>query len=187
MVSHINITSEPVSIKNASSFIEDWYKKGITSIYNDDGSVDTSSIFGGVYNTVVNQKWTKQPINQSMKSLVMIGYKGPGSKQVATVNNKWSSPGTTNSDLYKEVQKLDNYDPNKIWGKYKGSDIVVSNYDTDNLRQNLPAGKQQLEDGANPNLWLPALLYSYGVRGEGTSYPGPVLVTAPWRQNKAEI
>ena len=63
LVSHINITSEPVSIKNASSFIEDWYKKEITSIYNDDGSVDTSSIFGGVYNTIVNQKWTKRPIS----------------------------------------------------------------------------------------------------------------------------
>ena len=97
-----------------------------------------------------------------MKSLVMIGYKGPGSKQVATVNNKWRAQ-TTNSDLYKEVQKLDNYDPNKIWGN-KGSDIVVSNYDTDNC---VKTSRREATIRRRPTqLWLPHF-YNYSVRGEG--------------------
>lgn len=178
LVSKIDVTSDPVEIKGASKFISDWFKDGITSIYNEDGSKDTTSIFGGVYNTVMN-KWASQSINRSMKSLVMIGYQGLGSDQVATNNKEWNAKGSKTSDLYQEVQKLENYDPSKIWDQYNGSDTIISNYDADNLLQNLPAGQAELESGTSPNLWLPALLYSYGVRGEGTSYPGPVLVATP--------
>ena len=178
--SKLDITSNPVNIKNSSEFISEWYKPGITSIYLDDGeTVDTSTIFGGVYNRIVNQKWTSQPINRSIKSLVMIGYKGPGAGDVAKNNDEWNSKGSKSSELYTEVQNLDNYDPNAVWDQYNRSDIIISNYDTENLRQNLPAGKALLEEGEDPNLWLPALLYSYGVRGEGTSYPGPVLIAVP--------
>ena len=101
-----------------------------------------------------------------MKSLVMIGYQGPGSEHVATVNDEWSAIGSKTSDLYQDIQNLDNYDPDAIWNQFKGSDIIISDYDTDNLRQNLPDGKAGLEEGENPNLWLPALLYNYGVRGK---------------------
>ena len=175
----IDITSNPVKIKNASEFVSNWYEKEITSIYNDDGTLNDSSIFGGVYNKVVNGKWTSWPINRSLKSLVMIGYQGQGSKHVANNNGKWLLPGSKSSNLYQEIKNLDNYDPEALWDQYKESDVVISNYDTKNLRQNLPEGKAKLEDGTEPNIWLPALLYSYGVRGEGTSYPGPVLMTAP--------
>ena len=66
LVSKIDVTSDPVEIKGASKFISDWFKDGITSIYNEDGSKDTTSIFGGVYNTVMN-KWASQSINRSAR------------------------------------------------------------------------------------------------------------------------
>ena len=55
---NLDITSNPVEIKNASEFVSSWYEKEITSIYNDDGTLNESSIFGGVFNKVVNGKWT---------------------------------------------------------------------------------------------------------------------------------
>ena len=182
--SHLDITSDPVTIKNASSFVDEWFKDGITSIYDKDGNLDTSSIFGAIYNRMINIKWTKQPINQSLKSLVMIGYgyskkDALGADQVASSDPEWMAKGKVDTDKYNAAKDLSNYDPAAIWNQYSGSDVVISNYDTENLRQNLPKGKAQLKDGDKPNLWLPALLYSYGVRGEGTSYPGPVLMAAP--------
>lgn len=181
--SNLDITSNPVTIKNASSFVNSWFKDGITSIYDEDGNLDDSSIFGGVYNKI-KSKWTKQPINQSLKSLVMIGYgftnkDAPGADQVASTDAEWMAKGKQDSELYDAVFNLENYDPAAMWAQYSGSDVVVSNYETENLRQNLPDGKTQLEEGESPNLWLPALLYSYGVKGKGTSYPGPVLMAAP--------
>ena len=70
--SNLDITSKPVTITNASGFVNSWFKDGITSIYDEDGNLDSSSIFGGVYSTI-KSKWTKQPINRSLKSLVMLG------------------------------------------------------------------------------------------------------------------
>jgi len=181
--SKLDITSNPVTIKNASNFVNSWFVDGITSITGEDGKLNDSSIFGGVYKNIMS-KWTKQPINQSLKSLVMIGYgfskkDALGADQVASTDAKWMANGKQDSELYEAVTNLENYDPASMWDQYKGSDIVISNYETKDLRENLPEGKAQLEDGETPNLWLPALLYSYGVRGEGTSYPGPVLIAAP--------
>ena len=70
--SNLDITSKPVTITNASGFVNSWFKDGITSIYDEDGNLDSSSIFGGVYSRI-KSKWTKQPINRSLKSLVMLG------------------------------------------------------------------------------------------------------------------
>ena len=176
--SKLDITSRPVEIKGASNFVDNWFKKEITSIYNDDGSPNSSSIFGGVFNRIIGS-WEGQPVNRSLKSLALIGYKGPGHKEEASTDDEWNSKGDSSSKLYKKVTDLNKYKPNQIWNKYEGSDIIISDYDSDNLRQNLSEGKSQLEDGATPNLWLPSLLYTYGVRGEGTSYPGPVLMAAP--------
>ena len=181
--SNLDITSKPVTITNASGFVNSWFKDGISSIYDEDGNLDSSSIFGGVYNKI-KSKWTKQPINRSLKSLVMLGYgftnkDAPGADQVASTDAEWMANGKQDSELYNAVFNLDNYDPAAMWDQYSGSDVVISNYETKNLRQNLPEGKAQLEEGESPNLWLPALLYSYGVKGEGTSYPGPVLMAAP--------
>ena len=53
--SHLDITSDPVTIKNASGFVNNWFKNGITSIYDEDGNLDSSSIFGGVYSKIKNK------------------------------------------------------------------------------------------------------------------------------------
>ena len=36
-----------------------------------------------------------------------------------------------------------------------------------------------MPEGTKPNLWYPSLLYTYGLKGEGASYPGPVLMVKP--------
>ena len=55
--SNLDITSKPVTITNASGFVNRWFKDGITSVYDEDGNLDSSSIFGGVYNKI-KSKWT---------------------------------------------------------------------------------------------------------------------------------
>ena len=191
LLADINITSDPVTIKGANKFLTDWYIPEISAKTNDDGSVNSTSIFAGVYTKIFGGKrptWLSKPRNQSMKSLVRLGYVGEGSESANTNNKYWSSVGTSDSDLYAQVTDLNNYQPEKLWSKYnaqsKGADKVKSDFDEINLRQNLSAGKSQLPEGSSPNLWYPAMLYSYGLEGEGTSYPGPVLITQPGDQIK---
>lgn len=186
LLADINITSDPVTIKDVNKFLTDWYIPEISAKVNDDGSINSTSIFAGVYTKIFGGKrptWLSKPRNQSMKSLVRLGYVGEGSESANTNNSYWSSVGTSDSDLYAQVIDLNNYQPEKLWSKYnaqsKESDKVKSDFDEINLRQNLPAGKSELPEGSSPNLWYPAMLYSYGLKGEGTSYPGPVLITQP--------
>ena len=185
LVANIDITSDPINIKGSSNFAKEWLIPQITNKTKSDGSINSSSIFGAVQKKVVS-KWTKQPKNQSMKSLIMLGYIGPGSSESATNNSTWNSVGSKKDKYYQAIQDLGNYDPRKMWANYNNNsvdaDVIKSDYDERNLLQNLNAEKLQLEEGTNPNLWYPAMLYSYGLRGEGTSYPGPVLITQPGDQ-----
>jgi FtsP/CotA-like multicopper oxidase with cupredoxin domain len=185
----LNITSDPVTIRGVNKFLTEWYIPEVSAKLNDDGSVNENSIFGGVYTkifgSVTNNRptWLSKPRNQSMKSLIRLGYIGEGADSANTNDSYWSSVGTTDSDLYAQVTDLDNYQPVKMWSQYDPdsvfSNTINSDYDENNLKQNLPAGKESLPEGSNPNLWYPAMLYSYGLKGEGTSYPGPVLITQP--------
>ncbi|MAR07826.1 MAG: copper oxidase [Cyanobium sp. NAT70] len=193
----LNITSDPVTIPGVNKFITDWFRPQITAkslSSNDagtDGSttesdqVDSSSIFGGVYSKVI-KKWTSQARNKSMKSLVMIGYNGPGSENAASDDDIWSSNGTKTDEWYEKIKDLDNYDPAKLWSKYDSTsdlkDTISSDFDIPSLLQHLPEGRQKLAEGVNPDLWYPALLYTYGLEDEGTSYPGPVLMVNPGDQ-----
>ena len=152
---------------------------GGTSSYGIDPNIDISSIFGGVVSRA-NTKWTRTQRNQTMKSLKMLGYKGPGFKNYAKNDDYWNSDGaSTDDDLLTAINILSNYDPEAIWGKYNpegpNANVISSNFDTDALLQNI-------NGVANPDLWYPSLLYTYGVKGEGTSYPGPVLMVEPGDQ-----
>ena len=70
------------------------------------------------------------------------------------------------------------YDPLR-----ENADNVQSNYDIDSLTENLPEGKAALaEEGLTPKLFYPSLLYTDGIEGEGTSYPGKVLLVQPGDQ-----
>ena len=180
--SKIKITSNPVEIPGSDKFLENYYIPEITAKTYADGTPNKSSIFGIIQQKVVGG-WTGKPKNQSMKSLLMLGYTGLGSEHSATDDATWSKSGSTDDQWYPEIQKLENYHPEKMWGNYKSdpelATTLFSDYDIENLKQNLPEGKQQLPEGAKPNLWYPSILYTYGIKGEGTSYAGPVLFASP--------
>ncbi|RPF83817.1 MAG: copper oxidase [Synechococcus sp. TMED20] len=115
-----------------------------------------------------------------MKSLKMLGYGGPGFKNYATNDDYWNTDGaSTDDDLLTAINILSNYDPESVWAKYNpeapNANVINSDFDADALLQNVNG-----ED--NPNLWYPSLLYTYGVKGEGPSYPGPVLMVEPGDQ-----
>ena len=132
LVANIDITSDPINIKGSSNFAKEWLIPQITNKTKSDGSINSSSIFGAVQKKVVS-KWTKQPKNQSMKSLLMLGYIGPGSSESATNNSTWNSVGSKKDKYYQEIQDLSNYDPSKMWANYNnnlaGADIIQSDYD----------------------------------------------------------
>ena len=164
--SELNITTEPVRLNGTKDFIENFYIPQITA------KNKPSSIFSGVFNSAING-WTGQARNKTINTLQTIGYIGPGSEHGATNNSYWNANGTTNDAVWSQIQDLKNYKPDAQWAKYNKSNEVISRYDKEALLQNIDPNIK------NPNLWYPSLLYTYGIPGKGTSYPGPVLLVEP--------
>ncbi|MCT0251805.1 multicopper oxidase domain-containing protein [Synechococcus sp. CS-197] len=167
----MRISSDPVRIPGIDRFLRDWFIPQLTDTAN------SQSLFNA-YKKGVLSKWTTHARNRSMEDLLKIGYVGPGNDQSATNDDYWNAVGVVGSDLYKAASDSSNYKPAELWDAYDGSTTVFSRFDTDALLQRLEALTDP-EANPNPDLWYPSMLYTFGVPGEGTSYPAPVLMMQP--------
>lgn len=179
----LDITTNSVRIPGMDNFIRDWLVPQMTDTSK--GISKGKSLFATIAMSAIGN-WTTQPRNETMSTLVKVGYKGPGSGNAATNNAYWNADGTKNDELdgknlYQEIQKVSNYDPTAIWGDYNGSLELQSDFDKDALLTNLPGGMHEggMHGDVSPDYWYPTLLYTFGEQGEGPSLPGPVLFVQP--------
>jgi FtsP/CotA-like multicopper oxidase with cupredoxin domain len=188
----LEITTDPVQIKNVSKFVEDWLIPQLTN------KEDANSIFNQYLTSITANVatgkggWGAYANNQLIEALSYIGYKGFGFDQGANQTGVWAETSSTTAPvstaagrLYQEVQKKENYDPEALWSKDRGIDTVLSDFDSNALLKNLAAMIGTSEEKAP--LWYPSMLYTYGLEGKGTSYPGPVLMIKPGEQLELEF
>ena len=180
----LEITTDPVDIKNVSKFVEEWLIPQLTN------KEDENSIFNQYLTSITADYttgkggWGVYANNQLIEALSYIGYKGFGYDQGANQTGVWAETSSTKATvtsaagrLYQEVRKKENYDPAALWSKDRGIDTVLSDFDSNALLKNLAAMSGTSEETAP--LWYPSMLYTYGLEGKGTSYPGPVLMIKP--------
>ncbi|MDC3011407.1 multicopper oxidase domain-containing protein [Synechococcus sp. AH-736-G21] len=179
----LKITTEPVEIQNVSKYVSDWLIPQLTN------KEDENSIFSQYFKTFTNAAeeggaWNVYSNNSILEALSYIGYRGYGFDQAANQTGVWAETSSTKASaspaqvrLYQEVRKKDNYYPEELWSKDKGLDKVLSDFDSKALLKNLAVMNGASEEAAP--LWYPSMLYTYGLKGKGTSYPGPVLMIKP--------
>ena len=148
------------------------------------------------------QQYNNTPRNQTLGAARWLGYIGPWSddfnKTGEVTNAKGQTidlsangviadadAGTSDDELYTELNKADNYDPAALFERYYSQDpskinLLHSEYNQEDLEiiiNEVLAGKSQEEAS---RIWYGTLAYSYGlVDGDDvqTSFPGPVLVS----------
>ena len=173
----LEITTDPVEIKNVSKYISDWLIPQLTN------KEDESSIFSQYLKSITSLAtdgtgaWGAYANNQLIEALTYIGYKGYGFDQGANQTGFWAQTSTPSGLLYDEVLKKENYFPEELWSKDKKVDTILSDFDSNALLKNLAAMSGTSEETAP--LWYPSMLYTYGLKDKGTSYPGPVLMIRP--------
>ncbi|ABM78816.1 multicopper oxidase family protein [Prochlorococcus marinus] len=181
----LDITTNNIRIPGMDNFLKNWLVPQITNTKATTfkkGVISGGTLFGSIAAGAIGN-WSKQARNRTMSTLVKLGYIGPGSDNDATNNAFWNANGTKSDELdgqnlYDAINNVDNYNPSALWGTYNGSIELESNFDTDSLLANLHGGMH--EEGMDmPDLWYPSLLYSYSEKGQGTSFPGPVLMLRP--------
>ena len=181
----LEITTDPVDIKNVSKFVEEWLIPQLTN------KEDENSIFNQYLTSITADVatgkggWGAYANNQLIEALSYIGYKGYGYDQGANQTGVWAETSATTGRLYDEVRKKENYDPVALWSKDRGIDTVLSDFDSNALLKNLAAMSGTSEETAP--LWYPSMLYTYGLQGKGTSYPGPVLMIKPGEKLELEF
>jgi len=164
----MTLSSDPVTIPGIDRFLRNWFIPQITAIN------DPQSLFN-VYRDKVLSQWTGTPRNNSIEDLLKIGYNGPGHDQSTNSDAFWMDNGEDGEQLFDDVSDLQNYDPSGLWSSYDGSTTVHSHFAIEALLENLEALTNPTGN-PNPDLWYPSMLYSFGLPGEGTSVPGPVLM-----------
>lgn len=203
----INITTNSVNIPGIDRFLNNFVipqltnkddKDSLWSAYytrllnedNDNGTNDK------------NQIYYREKLNRTILDLIYIGYKGVlknyanSTESLSALSDEakaefglppegktWDDTPvySDEDDFYKKIfehlKNPANYDPAAKWGSYLGKTLVSSDYDLDNLREQINALDD--EAGSTPNLWRSSMLYTYGTTTNGTSYPGPVLFVEP--------
>ena len=173
----LEITTDPVGIKNVSKYVTDWLIPQLTN------KEDESSIFNQYWKSITSLAsdgtgaWGAYANNQLIEALTYIGYRGFGFDQGANQTGFWAETSTPSGLLYEEVLKKENYFPGELWSNDKKIDTILSDFDSNSLLKNLAAMSGTSEE--TPPLWYPSMLYTYGLKGKGTSYPGPVLMIKP--------
>jgi FtsP/CotA-like multicopper oxidase with cupredoxin domain len=169
----LRITTDPVELPGISDFVSSWLKPQMLA------KTDPNSIFNQYWQSLVSTAWPTgaYPNNLLLEGLSYLGYRGYGWDQAANNSGLWAQSSTASGLLYDSVLDLDNYRPELVWGASSETNTLSSSYDTASLLQNLAALQESLS-GDVP-LWYPAMLYTYGISGKGTSYPGPVLMIQP--------
>ena len=163
---NLAITTNSVNIPGVDAYVKKWLAPQLTSTTNQ------NSIFNQ-YLTTILSNWSGQPVKESLSALKTLGYKGLGADQSQSTLEPWISNGKSSGPLYEAVNNLNNYDPTGMWNRYTNSSQVNSNFNLPALLQNLEAGNK------SPNSWQPSIVYTYSADGQGTSYPGPVLMLDP--------
>ncbi|QNI72770.1 multicopper oxidase family protein [Synechococcus sp. NOUM97013] len=171
----LEITTDPVDIKNVSAFITDWLVPQLTN--KDDESSIFNQYLKSITSTPPSGGWGVYPNNELLEALSYIGYRGYGYDQAANQTGFWAETSTPSGLLYQEVLKKDNYFPEELWSNDKKIDTILSDFDSNALLKNLAVMSGASEE--IPPLWYPSMLYTYGLKGKGTSYPGPVLMIKP--------
>ena len=141
---------------------------------------DKNSIFNQYWQTILNNGFGYYPNNLLIEALGYLGYRGYGWDQASKNSGIWAAQSKKNGPLWEAAKNLKNYQPEVIWGKPSQQDIVQSEFDTKNLLINLE--KLNGKFSGDAPLWLPSMLFTYGIQGIGTSYPGPVLMIQPGDQ-----
>ena len=180
----LEITTEPVEIKNVSKFVSEWLIPQLTD------KEDENSIFNQYLRTFTNTPankgaWGAYSTNSILQALSYIGYRGYGFDQAANQTGEWAENPSDSGRLYQEVRNKDNYHPEQLWSKNNGLDKILSDFDSNALLKNL-AVMSGASDEIAP-LWYPSMLYTYGLKGKGTSYPGPVLMIKPGEKLELEF
>ena len=66
LLADINITSDPVTIKDVNKFLTDWYIPEISAKVNDDGSINSTSIFAGIYTKIYVVIQASQSVDEKL-------------------------------------------------------------------------------------------------------------------------
>ena len=107
LAASLEITTDPVGIKNVSKFVKDWL---IPQLTNKD---DENSIFNQYLKSITSTPptggWGVYTNNELLEALTYIGYKGFGYDQAANQTGFWADTSSTTSTLYTEVLKKENY------------------------------------------------------------------------------
>lgn len=172
---NLKIGTDPIQLPGADLYLSNFYLPQLNPN-------NKNSIFYQLQNAYVSN-WTNQARNRTMEGLKFIGYMGPGIEFSNSSDAFWSANGTTSDQFYTEIQKIDNYKPQKLWENWKGNINIKSTYDLNNLKKNLEALNNP-SNNSNPPLWYPTFLYTYSELDSsgnslGTSYPGPTLIAQP--------
>lgn len=183
----LSISTDPVHIEGASNFANSWLKPQLLA------KTDPTSIFQQYWTSIVEVAWPTGAYSNNLllEALSYLGYRGYGWDKTNNNSDLWKEKSEASGLLYESVKDLNNYFPELLWGGSKSGDSVKSDYDTEYLLMNL--AKMQGDMTGEPPLWLPSMLFSYGIKGKGTSYPGPVLMIRPGErldlefQNKISI
>ena len=173
---NLDITTDPVNIKNISKYVENWLIPQLTN------KSDESSIFNQYLKSITSipekgGAWSIYQNNELLEALSYIGYRGYGFDQSANQTAPWNEKSKASGRLYEEVLKKENYFPELLWNNDKGADTIFSEFDSNSLLKNIASLNGSYE--GKPPLWYPSMLYTYGKEGHGTSYPGPVLMIKP--------
>ena len=174
LTAKLNITADPVNVPGVSRFVKDWLKPQMLA------TKDKNSIFNQYWQTILNNGFGYYPNNLLIEALGYLGYRGYGWDQASKNSGIWAAQSKKNGPLWEAAKNLKNYQPEVIWGTPSQQDIVQSEFDTKNLLINLE--KLNGKFSGDAPLWLPSMLFTYGIQGIGTSYPGPVLMIQPGDQ-----
>ena len=140
----LEITTDPVGIKNVSKFITDWLIPQLTN------KEDESSIFNQYLKSITSLQAMEQadgvftPNNQLIEALTYIGYRGFGFDQAANQTGFWAETSSPSGLLYEEVLKKENYFPEELWSNDKKIDTILSDFDSNSLLKNFGSDERNL-------------------------------------------
>lgn len=176
LTADLTITTDPIELPGVSQFASQWLKPQMLA------KEDPASIFHQYWTAIINYGWGVYPNNLLLEALGYLGYRGYGWDKAHDNTGFWAQPSETSGELYQAVSDLSNYQPELIWASPGSQNRVKSDFDIQSLLVNLD--KLVGTFTGEPPLWLPSMLFTYGIKDKGTSYPGPVLMIRPGEKLK---
>ena len=176
LAADLTITTDPVELRGVSQFASQWLSPQMLA------KEDPNSIFNQYWKAFTSNGWGVYPNNLFIEAASYLGYRGYGWDKASDNTGFWAQTSDTSSELYAALLDLSNYQPEQLWASPGSDNAVKSNYDVQSLLVNLE--KLAGTFTGTPPLWLPSMLFTYGIKNKGTSYPGPVLMIQPGEKLK---